>query len=395
METSSVAQGHRTRSSAWSAQPVCAGGRLVVVVTGELDASAHPEFGERLRQLTGDAAEPVVDLSGVRLLTGAAVRQVRELADTFAGTGRRLRIVTGTGPALRVLRAAQATDVLETYVTLTAAGGAGPPHPGSAATPDATQLERLRLEVAALRSKLATRPVIARALGVLEERYGLPDMDAAFRLLRGASQYHNVRLWTLARTLVELPRPYDGDRLADALRHPPPPLDFGPGRPATPAAVLAQLLDVATDGAGYTQLPDHDGLRLAGHRGLGEDFAVAFARLAGEQSTCTVALRKGAVVTSTDIGQDPLFGGAVTRDVLLGAGFRAARSTPVLTPAGECAAVVTTLAEPAGHDFDGPAQDRLDLFAREAGRWLHWHGHRQALLAVRHLHERATARAPG
>ncbi|WP_146060305.1 ANTAR domain-containing protein [Amycolatopsis sp. CA-128772] len=383
------------RQPLWAAELVRTGEHLVVVVTGELDMSAHPGFGDRLLELTAGVADPVVDLSRVRLLAAAGVRQLYLVADTLARAGRRLRVVTGTGLALRVLRAAQATDVIETYVTLTAAGGAarpGPPVPSGL-----PELEQLRLEVAALRSKLATRPAVARALGVLEERYRLTDLDEAFRLLRSASQIHNVKLVVLAKTLVTLPRPRGRAWLIGALQHPAPPLSFAADRPGrTPAAVLERLVRraLASTGAtaGYAQLPDEAGLRLAAHHGLDKQFAGAFARIDGEQSTCTAALAKGVAVTSTDIALDPLFSQPATRRALLGAGFTTARSVPLTSAAAECVGVLTVLSRNA---FADPVPERLDRLCREAGAWLQWYRHHQVLTALQHLHARATAAPPG
>ncbi len=381
----------------WSAEVVRTDRRAVVVVTGDLDMSASPEFADRLLRLTGGLPDPVVDLSRVRLLAASGVRQLHALADTIAGTGKRLRVVTGTGAVLRVLRTMQATDVIETFVTLDAADGALLRPTG---LPDASgELERLRLEVAALRAKLATRPVIARALGVLEERYRLGDLDEAFRLLRSASQTHNVKLLVLAKALVELPRPRSRAWLTSALRRPAPPLGFATDRPGTtPASVLGHLLEHALGGtgaaAGYTQLTDETRLRLAAHRGLGEDFTTAFAHLDGEQSTCTAALVRGVPVTSTVIATDTLFCRAGTRDVLLGAGFRTARSIPLQGAGAGFVGVLTVLDANAGPTIAAEAWNRLDAHCRETGRWLDWHRHHQVFTALQNHHTRTIAGQP-
>ncbi|NEB66390.1 ANTAR domain-containing protein, partial [Streptomyces fulvissimus] len=41
-----------------------------------------------------------------------------------------------------------------------------------------------------LRANLRTRPLIAQAQGILQERYGLRDAETAFDLLRDSSQQH-------------------------------------------------------------------------------------------------------------------------------------------------------------------------------------------------------------
>ncbi|WP_239110737.1 ANTAR domain-containing protein, partial [Streptomyces microflavus] len=45
-------------------------------------------------------------------------------------------------------------------------------------------------EVHDLRANLRTRPLIAQAQGILQERYGLRDAETAFDLLRDSSQQH-------------------------------------------------------------------------------------------------------------------------------------------------------------------------------------------------------------
>ncbi|WP_158264181.1 ANTAR domain-containing protein [Amycolatopsis sp. CA-126428] len=378
----------------WSAELVPAGERPVVVVTGELDLSAGPGFGDRVQELAADLADPVVDLSRVTLLTASGVRQLHAVADALAAGGRCLRVVSGTGIVLRVLRAAQATDVIDTYVTLGAAEKAlrrlAPDGPA--------ELDRLRDEVADLRSKLATRPVIARALGILQERYRLADMDEAFRLLRYASRNHNVKLVVLAKALVELPRPRDRTWLIGPLQRQAPSLSFAVDRSGkTPATVLELLLQVTLDrtgaAAGYAQLPHETGagLRLAAVRGLGAEFTKAFAHLDGEQSTCTAARVSGAAVISAHIARDPLYCRPDTRHVLLGVGFAAACSIPLQGHTAGCAGVLTTLHEAPGPVLDGPEWERVHDFCRETGAWLHWYRHREVLAALQDLHARVTA----
>jgi hypothetical protein len=77
------------------------------------------------------------------------------------------------------------------------------------------EIEVLRRENAHLRGIVHRRAVIEQAKGALILRYGLDD-DAAFAVLRRWSQHSNVKLHTIAETLVtvvcrEGPRP-PGDR---------------------------------------------------------------------------------------------------------------------------------------------------------------------------------------
>lgn len=72
----------------------------------------------------------------------------------------------------------------------------------SAVTVSADETEQLRLQLAQLKEKLASQPVIEQAKGMLMQTYGL-SADDAFDLLRMLSQNSNVRLRWIARCVVE------------------------------------------------------------------------------------------------------------------------------------------------------------------------------------------------
>nr|WP_090281188.1 ANTAR domain-containing protein [Mycolicibacterium komanii]CRL77327.1 ANTAR domain-containing protein [Mycolicibacterium komanii] len=83
-----------------------------------------------------------------------------------------------------------------------------------------TETERLRLEIAQLRDKLAGQPVIEQAKGMLMQTFGLGD-EQAFDLLRMLSQVSNVRVRQVADCVVKIwtrcgPRP-DFDAAAESL----------------------------------------------------------------------------------------------------------------------------------------------------------------------------------
>ncbi|MDQ4125898.1 MAG: GAF and ANTAR domain-containing protein [Actinomycetota bacterium] len=60
-----------------------------------------------------------------------------------------------------------------------------------------------------LREAIATREVVGKAIGILMEREGIDD-DAAFAMLRTASQNGNVKLRDIAEELVRRARPARG-----------------------------------------------------------------------------------------------------------------------------------------------------------------------------------------
>jgi AmiR/NasT family two-component response regulator len=64
------------------------------------------------------------------------------------------------------------------------------------------EMEMLRRENAHLRGLAHRRAVIEQAKGALILRYGLDD-DAAFAVLRRWSQNSNVKLHTIAQTLID------------------------------------------------------------------------------------------------------------------------------------------------------------------------------------------------
>ncbi|KMO73276.1 ANTAR domain-containing protein [Mycolicibacterium chubuense] len=81
-------------------------------------------------------------------------------------------------------------------------------------------VEDLRREVAQLREKLTTQPVIEQAKGMLMQTFGL-DAGGAFDILRVLSQNGNVKLRSIAGEIVEAwtrdgPRA-DFDRASDLL----------------------------------------------------------------------------------------------------------------------------------------------------------------------------------
>ncbi|OBI84788.1 ANTAR domain-containing response regulator [Mycobacterium sp. E740] len=67
---------------------------------------------------------------------------------------------------------------------------------------DETETDRLRLEVAHLREKLAGQPAIEQAKGMLMQTFGI-SADDAFDILRVLSQNSNVRLRWIAHCIVE------------------------------------------------------------------------------------------------------------------------------------------------------------------------------------------------
>ncbi|MEU0791111.1 STAS domain-containing protein [Amycolatopsis sp. NPDC005961] len=102
-------------------------GVVVLALSGELDAGTTPKLAQATARVL--AAEPrpevlILDLSELRFLSVAGVRQVRTAHDSTGAD--RLRVVTGERPVVRdFLRATGFDAVLDCYRTRAGAIAAG------------------------------------------------------------------------------------------------------------------------------------------------------------------------------------------------------------------------------------------------------------------------------
>jgi len=258
------------------------------------------------------------------------------------------------------------------------------------------EVERLRDEVRGLRARARTRPLIAQAQGILQERYQLSDGDSAFALLQRASQRHNVKLRTLAGVLVSAPRPGANDRLwfPRRARHPEPAISFAPAhrpdadnRSAVLSAVLTQTLAVVGADMGNVQLADRvdGGLYIEKHTGLSEDFVDFFAHVGDDGTSCAKAARDIAQVTVQDVESDPVFD-EPARAAILAAGSRAVHSVPLTTASGLCVGMVSAHVEHRLDELSRAQLKALDVMGAEAGRWIAWHDRTVVLDALEHVH---------
>ncbi|MFE9253252.1 ANTAR domain-containing protein [Streptomyces sp. NPDC007088] len=269
-----------------------------------------------------------------------------------------------------------------------------------------TDLARLRAEIRDLRAKLRSRPVIAQAQGVLQERYRLGDERTAFGLLHHTAQRHNLRVRALAEAVVAAPRPRPGrEWFPGRARHTPPPLGAlaGPteGRPTVGAVlgnVLSRTLEINQTGMGNVQLVDavSGGLRMEKHAGLTDDFVDFFDHVeAGPAGTsCSRAAQDVAQVTVRDVATDPVFTEPARRTILA-AGSRGAHSTPLVTAAGRCVGMVSTHHDRPITPPGRAAEAALARLGLQSGRWLAWHQHTVVLDALEELHRRGTGETDG
>ncbi|MFC6063495.1 ANTAR domain-containing protein [Streptomyces ochraceiscleroticus] len=420
--------------------PAAAGWLRMLGVEGALDSADHPLLAA-IRDTAGQPEAVAVDLSTVREVSVAAARGLAECAAELDRRGIRLLLAAPSEEVTRALTAANGNGNADTANgTANTGNGAGkgtadgrlvvlptahdvitacvpaPPETVRAAavpaplatTPDEKpepeleqEIERLRGKVRDLRGKVRTHPMIAQAQGVLQERYRLRDGQAAFALLRNASQQHNVKLRSLASAVLNAPRPKSGTArwFPDRIRTRPPKLSALPQvngdathRGAVISAVLHQSLTLSDTPMGNVQLTDRHagGLRIEAHHGLNEEFVDYFDLVGKEGTSCALAARNVTRVTVTDVATDPVFTDEA-RYKILQAGSRAAHSTPLTTANGVCLGMVST-----HHDRPqqllAPAQARaLDRIGDQAGRWLAWHHRTIVLDALEHLHRTATA----
>lgn len=259
----------------------------------------------------------------------------------------------------------------------------------------ADELHRLHKEIRDLRGQLRTRPLVARALGMLQERYGLADEATAYELLREASQRHNLKIRALASALLAAPPPSRSAELwfPGRIRHTPPEMSFLERPEQGQSAFLNVLLDVVLScmgtTVGYVQLVAEGVLRLERHRGLTAELVDLLADVDGEDSSCGAALRRRARVTVQDVATDPIYAGGPAAALLAAAGTAAVQSTPLVAPTGQVTGMASTHHDVAGRVPTAGEASELDRIAGEAGRWLHWHQRTVVLDALEHLHQHA------
>jgi anti-anti-sigma factor len=379
-------------------------GELVAVVRvrGEVDADGSRAVDHHLRtRIPPEARYVVVDLGRVDLLAAPAVRALIEHTDRMAKSGRLLLTVVSSPHVRRVLNVLQVAGKLRLYESLplaiAACKGSAEPRNQHAevlvkADSSVDESTLLRAEIFGLRAALRTRPVVARASGVIHERYHLPDAGSAFTVLKDSARRHNLRLYTLARALLNTPPPRGPVWFPGRTRRPAPSLSFVQLRPderGNRSAVLGCLLDAASHylraSAATVQLVEHPGdiLRLE----LSSNIVPALAdHLAGTEEPAPPRVRTARVIVA-DVAAEPRSAG---RDVLVGAGIGATQSTPLCTAENRFLGVVVTY-----HAAPGLAPTRLqcaklDHAASEVAAWLEWHDSTVVFDALEQLHHTAT-----
>ncbi|CAM3586985.1 ANTAR domain-containing protein [Kibdelosporangium persicum] len=378
---------------------------VILRVRGEIDVDGSRTLDHCLRtRIPGESRYVVVDLDQVVLLGAPGVRVLIEQADRLALTGRRLLTVASSSHVRRVLGLMHATHLVNVHenVPMAIAACLGTPEPvghvGRARTdmPGPPELGELRQEVFNLRAALRTRPVIARALGVVQERYGLRVPEAAFDLLRDSAQRHNLRLHALARALLDAPAPEGPVWFPGRTRRPAPSLSIfaqSARQRGNRSAVLSSFVDEVVKYVGAVmaavQLVEPPGGRLSveSSRSLTPDLAD---HLAGEDDPMAPWRRAVAGKTRVvleNVSEEQCLPG---RDVLLKAGVGTVVSTPLLTTDNSCVGVVTTCHVDTGFTPTRLQAAKLDHAATEIATWLDWHARTVVVDALEAVHHEAT-----
>ncbi|MFD9393016.1 ANTAR domain-containing protein [Streptomyces sp. NPDC060000] len=248
-----------------------------------------------------------------------------------------------------------------------------------------------------LRNRLFGRAGVARAEGLLLQRYGLGSTDEAFALLRGVSQRFNIKLSTLADAVVRTPAP-DHDTRLWFPRRARPARPWLPGLPvegngtsqgAVVKAVLQRVLSITQTPMGNVQLAESGRLRLARHTGLNKYFTDFFAFVDAPTTSCSQAATQRRQITVRDVATDEVFDEA-SRHAILQTGSRAAHSVPLVNGVGVPLGMVSSHHERPLTELTHAQLAALRQTGLDVGRWLAWHWNTVVLDALEYLHATGT-----
>ncbi|MCE7003680.1 ANTAR domain-containing protein [Kibdelosporangium philippinense] len=372
---------------------------VIVRLAGEIDTDSSRTADYWLRhRIPPKCRYVVVDLSSVDMLAAAGVRVLVEHADRQELAGRRMLTVAGNPHVRRVLELARATQIVGTYDSVPSAIAActtatQPVRRPRADNdrPAADEVSTIQRELFAARSALRTRTVIARALGMLQERYGLPNMDAASELLGECARYHDVQVHALARAFLAASAPRTDIWFPGRARLPAPSLSFfrlQREHRRNRAVVLEAFLDTAlgylNTSMGDVQLVEGAGLRprMESYHDLPLDLVDYLADLDDPSSAAwQAAQREVRVIEYVPVDSE--------HAMFAKAGIHALQSTPLVTFDGECVGVVTTYHLEPYFTPSKLAYAKLDSLATETADWLWWYRRTVIVDALERLHSHA------
>lgn len=364
---------------------------VVLHVRGDIDADGSRTVDHHLRtRIPVDARYVVADLDMVGSIGGPGVRTLIEHAARLSRAGRRLLVVASNAHVRRAVDVPFRYDSLPLAMAACKGPGEVEDHPvESPPENSADVMTELRQEISGLRAAVRTRPLVAHAVGIIQERYHLPDGESAFDVLNGSAQRHNLGLYTLAKAVLGTPAPQGTTWFPGRTRRPAPSLSFAQLRRdqiRNRSAVLKALVDAASyymeSTAAALHLVDEPAGVLRLELSSKTSPALTDYLLGAEEPASSVTARAviADVAAETDLA---------CRDVLLNAGIRAVQSTPLCTDENRLMGVVTTYHAQAGLVPTKLQCARLDHAATEVATWLEWHSSTVLRDALEHLHAHA------
>lgn len=251
------------------------------------------------------------------------------------------------------------------------------------------------LQVPIPRVGTLSRSTVITAIHRLQEQHGISEPDVAFKVLRTASQHHNIKLRVVAAALLAADADVSGD--GDNAVCEPPPLSFS-GRAQSPrpnrTEVLHDLMRAAIGmtGAGYGSVqlrdPIHGGLIVEGHKGFDRSFLDFFSYIDGTGYACGATLPRRSQVWVRDVENSTAFP-KEERETVLGTGVRSVLSTPLRDERGIVWGVVATHFSQPYHQLDDATVNWVQRHADECARWLRWYDKAVMPTVLRTVHEAA------
>jgi anti-anti-sigma regulatory factor len=295
---------------------------LLLRVTGRVDDAQDlaQVLAAHTSQVTGALTHVVLDLSGVPAMSLTGARALAGWAARLAGPRRRVLAAAAPATVTNVLYQAQAADVLELFPSVgSALATAGPGQRARTARDDADAEPRGLLD------QVRTLPVVARAQGILMERYGLGGEQAS-ALLDETARVFAVPARVLAAAIVETPRPASPAGPWFAGRTPAEPTAEFLWRSGVDPADRGKVLDVLLEEALHITGADGDlqlvdpalgVLVLERRQGFSAEFQDFFAHVGDDGTACATARRSGVRVSVPGVATDPIFAGQASREVVL------------------------------------------------------------------------------
>ena len=375
----------------------------VLCLSGVLDTDGATALVQDLPRHADQASRAgqrlVLDLTDLRLVSAAAVRV---LATRTHHLAENPVLVIAAAPHVQALISPAPPLGLRVHATLAAALAAVAPADSRVDVP--TGGEDLQAELFGLHAKIRTGPLIGMAQGVLLERYALADADAAFGLLKQASQRYNVPMRILASAVVTAPPPGASSPqwFPGRLRSAPPRLELlgsqglrADDRKHVLRSLVYEAVTLADADGAEVHLPDRaleNSLVLEAQAGLDAAYRDRLALVSGPPAVCAQARDLGEPVFVADVAADPDLAGAEVGLAALATGSRALYAVPALSESGECTGVISVHRMRPGRWMTAAQHTALAILADDLAAWRSWYRRSVVLEALEYMHAHAPQR---